>query len=283
MEHLAHALVIDSGVGALSIIEEIRARLPHISLSYASDNAFFPYGEKQEDELVDRVHKLATTLVDITHPDIIVIACNTASTVALPRVRSHFKTPIVGVVPAIKPAALESQTKIIGLVGTPGTVNRLYTDQLISQYASDCTVIKVGSTALVQLAEQKLKGEKIAQQDIVEAMSPLLNHPLYQSVDTIILACTHFPLLREELALAIVSGTVKRDIRWLDSGKAIANRVEYLLNADQKALTGVSHHDGSSLPTLQSFFTKDTPEVHKLYPELAKRISDTVHIVHIPD
>ncbi|MGH1470054.1 MAG: glutamate racemase [Cellvibrionaceae bacterium] len=282
MEQLAHALVIDSGVGALSIIEEIRSSLPEISISYASDNGFFPYGEKSEEKLVGRVHKLVDTLVGISQPDIIVIACNTASTIALPRVREHFQMPIVGVVPAIKPAALESTSKIIGLVGTPGTVKRLYTDQLIAQYASDCTIIKVGSTALVELAEQKLKGETIAQDDMLDALSPLIHHPLYMSVDTIVLACTHFPLLKEELLLAVKTGAAKPAIRWLDSGKAIANRVEYLLSS-QTIPTKVNRDNEKTHPILQSFFTRETSDLHKLYPELTKRLSDTVHIVHIPD
>ncbi len=282
MERRPHVLVIDSGVGALSIIEEIRTQLPHISLSYASDNGFFPYGEKGEDELVERVHKLVDALVAITTPDIIVIACNTASTVALPRVRRHFDTPIVGVVPAIKPAALESQSKIIGLVGTPGTVNRAYTDTLISQYAPDCMIIKVGSTALVQLAEKKLRGAKIDQNEIKEALSPLIKHPLYMSVDTIVLACTHFPLLKAELLAAI-----PQRIHWLDSGKAIANRVAYLidLNKDFNKTTypKADETNTTGLSILQSFFTLETPEIQALYPELARRISDTVRFIHIPD
>lgn len=293
MEHLAHALVIDSGVGALSIIEEIRTSLPHISLSYASDNGFFPYGEKDADELIARVLKLVTALTEKIHPDIIVIACNTASTIALPEVRKHFDIPVVGVVPAIKPAALESQTKIIGLVATPGTVNRSYTDQLIAEYAENCTIIKVGSTRLVELAEDKLRGKKIAISDVSTALSPLFAHKDFMSVDTIVLACTHFPLIKEELVAAVQANKGNPEIRWLDSGKAIANRVDYLLrqrsgseSANAKLLNDTKLADqdiDNSSQQLQSFFTQPSPTIEALYPELERRLSKQIHFITVPD
>src|SRR6478735_2412775 len=116
-------LIFDSGLGGLSIFSAIQLRYPFCELIYCSDNEAFPYGTKPEDALINRVSQVLIRLDQEIKPDIIVIACNTASTVALPKVRSLIKAPVVGVVPAIKPAALIAKTPLIGLLATPGTVN----------------------------------------------------------------------------------------------------------------------------------------------------------------
>ena len=214
-------LVFDSGVGGLSILAELRRALPSCQLVFACDNAAFPYGTKGEGFLVDRVELVLKALNRRVEPDIVVVACNSASTLVLPRIRSHFRRPVVGVVPAIKPAAAISNSKCIGLLATPGTVKRQYTKQLIDDFASGCRVISVGSSELVSLAEQKLRGEAISKDDLKEILAPFSAKP---ELDTVVLACTHFPLLRQELNQA-----VERDIHWVDSGEAIARRVQSLL------------------------------------------------------
>ena len=135
-----HVLVFDSGVGGLSVVSEIRARLPNVYLSYAADDEFRPYGDKSEAQLRGRLPGLLATLVKMLEPDVIVVACNTASTTALPAIRAAVSIPVIGVVPAIKPAAKHSITRAIGVLGTPGTVRRAYVDELIADHAPDCHV-----------------------------------------------------------------------------------------------------------------------------------------------
>jgi glutamate racemase len=221
-------LVFDSGVGGLSVLTEIRARVPGCELVYACDNGAFPYGTKNEGDLVERVDRVLRALVAETAPDIVVIACNTASTVALPRIRTHFHKPVVGVVPAIKPAAKLSRTRVIGLLGTAGTVSRPYTQQLIDEFAADCTVLRLGSARLVEMAEDKLRGMAPNPAELRDIISPLFAGPdvVGTNVDTLVLACTHFPLLAAELAAA-----APHPVHWVDSGEAIARRVLSLLPA----------------------------------------------------
>ena len=226
----AHVLVFDSGVGALSIIAEIKHHLPQCTITFASDNAFFPYGEKEENVLIDRVDTVLKHLEQRYQPNIIVVACNTASTVALPKVRSHFKIATVGVVPAIRPAAKISQSRVIGLLATPGTVRRQYTQDLIQEFASDCLIISVGSTELVNQAERKLRGQPVDHRVFEEVLATIFEADRGSEVDTIVLACTHFPLLKDELIAAS-----PRKVAWVDSGEAIAKRVAYWIEEHQLA------------------------------------------------
>ena len=214
-------LVFDSGVGGLSVLTELRRVVPQCQLVFACDNAAFPYGTKSERELEERVDNVLKRLIQHTAPDIVVVACNSASTLVLPRIRSHFDKPVVGVVPAIKPAGAISKSRCIGLLATPGTVQRQYTQQLIDNYAGDCRVIAVGSSELVHMAEQKLQGEPVCSQRLKQILAPLLSE---HTLDTVVLACTHFPLLRDELEALGRPG-----IHWVDSGEAIARRVHSLL------------------------------------------------------
>lgn len=264
-----HVLVFDSGVGALSIISEIRRAIPGVIITYASDNGFFPYGTKTEEELIARVDLVLRGLVSQSHPDIIVVACNTASTVALPSVRANFAIPIVGVVPAIKPAAQLSSSKVIALLATPGTVRRPYTHQLIRDFAADCEVVLVGSRELVELAEAKLRGQTVDPLAIREALNPLLQSPVFDQVDTVVLACTHFPLIRPELAQAL-----ERTMHWVDSGEAIARRVIQLLQ--QNPLTE-RERPGEH----RSVFTRDCPELQALQTQLARHLPGPVSFIQV--
>lgn len=217
-------LIFDSGVGGLSIFNAVRARLPGLAIDYVSDNSAFPYGTKNAAELITRVALVLHALEKKLAPDLIVVACNTASTVALPKIRDTLQTDVVGVVPAIKPAAEQSRSKVIGLLATPGTVAREYTRQLIDQFAKHCEVIAVGSSELVQLAEAKLYGDNVSVEDVRAILAPFAEHPQASKLDIVILGCTHFPLLIEELKEAFF-----KPVDWIDSGTAIAARVEALL------------------------------------------------------
>lgn len=255
MSSSAPILIFDSGVGGLTIQAAIAARLPEENYVYACDNAAFPYGPKPEDELVQRVHDVLDALIARYSPKLLVVACNTASTVALPRLRQHYTLPIVGVVPAIKPAAQLSKNKIIGLLATPGTVRRAYTDQLIRDFAADCIVLRIGSSELVQIAENKLRGEIVDIAALRALLSPFFERDAFnrrEPVDTIVLGCTHFPLLKDELQAAAPSA-----VNWIDSGNAIADRVVSLLGDDMAAIAvaspiAVFTRDGVDVTALQS-------------------------------
>ena len=223
-------LVFDSGVGGLSVFDAIAASGTAVELDYVADNAWLPYGLKSDAELRARVPALLHSMVQQWAPDLVVVACNTASTIALDAVRAALTIPVVGVVPPIKPAAALTRTGVVGILATPATVRRAYTNDLIAQFAPDKRVIRFGSAALVTAAEQKLRGEPVDSAAIAEAMDGLFGAPGGGELDVVALACTHFPLLDKELAAAAPRACV-----WLDSGEAIARRVASLLIAPQGA------------------------------------------------
>lgn len=218
--------MFDSGVGGLSVFDAVAAaRLP-VEIDYAADDAWLPYGEKSDAALRARVPALIAALAQALSPDLVVLACNTASTLALEETRAAVAVPVVGVVPPIKPAAALTQTGVIGLLATPATVRRAYTDALIGEFAAGKRVIRVGDAALVAAAEAKLAGRAPPRDAVAGAIAALFEAPGGEALDVVALACTHFPLLREELAAA-----APRPVGWLDSGAAIARRVAALLGA----------------------------------------------------
>jgi glutamate racemase len=212
-------------MGGLTVAKEIRALAPEISVDYAADTGFFPYGDKSDEALRTRLPDVAAALVETVRPDVFVIACNTASTLALEEVRKRLTIPVVGTVPAIKPAAAESRTGVIGLLATPGTIRRAYTARLIDEFASDVTVILHGSVELVRLAEAFAAGERYDLSGFAAAQTPIFEAPAGDRVDTIVLACTHFPLVRDELSAA-----APRPVRYIDSGAAIARQTLRVLS-----------------------------------------------------
>ena len=240
-------LILDSGVGGLSITGEIRTRCPTLHVDYIADLAAFPYGLKSEAEIVERMTKLVGYAADLLGPAVIVIACNTASTVALTAVRKITAIPVVGVVPAVKPAAQLSQTGVIGVLATEGTVNRTYTHNLIQEFARNRTVFLHGSARLVELAEEKLQYGTVYRHLVAQELLPLFEKN--PNMDTVVLACTHFPLLKEEFIQSFPH--IKF---WVDSGSAIANRVESLLIAQE--LVTVDAHAPAGPNT---FFVTSTP------------------------
>ncbi|MGQ0558360.1 MAG: glutamate racemase [Sphingosinicella sp.] len=216
-------LVFDSGVGGLSVLREIRRTLPSLPFVYAADRAGFPYGLKSVAEIEVRVPALLGRLAERYDPRLIVIACNTASTIALDAVRAALDLPIVGTVPAIKPAAAVSKSRVIGVLGTEATIIQPYVDRLAADFAADCQVIRHGSAELVEAAEAKLRGEKVDARICAEALAGLFAQPGGERIDTIVLACTHFPLLADEMAAA-----ASRPIALVDGNQGIARRTAFL-------------------------------------------------------
>ncbi|WP_343346817.1 glutamate racemase [Sphingomicrobium sp. XHP0239] len=218
----APLLFFDSGIGGLSILDPTRERLPKAPIVYAADNAAFPYGIRSEAEIAARVPALLGRLVERVRPRLVTIACNTASTIALDHVRAALDVPVVGTVPAIKPAAEQSRSRVIGVLGTEATVRQPYVDTLASDFATDCTVLRHGSATLVELAERRLTGEPVERAEVIAAARPLFDQPGGENLDTVVLACTHFPLvadwLREE----------HPDVTFIDGGQGIARRIAYL-------------------------------------------------------
>lgn len=216
-------LFLDPGVGGLSILAPVRKLLPNAPIVYAMDQAGYPYGQKSEAELSARVPALLGRLAEHVQARLIVIACNTASVIALDPVRAALDLPIVGTVPAIKPAAALSKTRVIGVLGTRATVRQPYVDNLSREFAADCTVIRHGSHELVDLAERKLRGEATPRSAYEAVLAGLFDQPRGDEIDTIVLACTHFPLVEDELAEA-----AGRSIAFLHGGEGIARRVAHL-------------------------------------------------------
>ena len=222
MDPAAPLLFFDSGVGGLSVLGPARKLLPNAPIVYAADSAAFPYGKRTEAELASRIPALLGRLVERFHPRLAVIACNTASTIALEHVRAALDIPVVGTVPAIKPGAELSRNRVIGVLGTEATVRQPYVDDLAARFASDCTVIRHGSPELVELAEAKLAGEEIDLEAIRAAIAPMIDQPRGNEMDVMVLACTHFPLLADEIAEAFPA------IAQVDGGPGIARRIAYL-------------------------------------------------------
>ena len=220
-------LIFDSGVGGLSVVRALRERLPDAPLAYACDNAALPYGTKDDDWLVARIVTVCRTAVQACTAAVLVVACNTASTLALDALRAALPIPVVGTVPAIKPAAALSASGVIGLLATSATVCRPYTDRLIKDFAAQRTVVRVAADALVGQAERLLASGTVDGAVIEAALAPLWQQP---ELDTVVLGCTHFPLLRDHFP-------APRPVTWVDSGAAIARRVDQVLGAPRWPVT----------------------------------------------
>lgn len=216
-------LILDTGVGGLSVLEPIRKLLPHAPIVFAMDHEGFPYGQKSEGELTARVPALLGRLVEHCEARLAVIACNTASVVALGPVRAALHVPIVGTVPAIKPAAALSSSRVMGVLGTASTVRQPYVDKLADEFAADCTIIRHGSHELVELAEAKLRGEPTESSAYRTILEGLFRQSDGEKIDTIVLACTHFPLVEAELAAAS-----PQPVTFVHGGDGIARRVQSL-------------------------------------------------------
>lgn len=220
-------LVFDSGLGGLSVVDEITRMGLNVEIDYLADNAFFPYGEKSDLVLLERIPSLIKHAAKEIGAHAAIIACNTASTIALYRIRQICEIPIVGVVPAIKPACALSETKTIGVLATPRTIGTAYFDQLIEDFAKGCKIIRYGPPNLAKAAEEFLLNGTIDQEAIENAIAGLVSQDGGNEIDTIVLACTHYPFLKSQL-----ESQLAKKINWVDSGNAIAKRLKEILSLD---------------------------------------------------
>lgn len=257
MQHSGPILFFDSGVGGLSVSDRTRCLLPTAPFVYAADSAAFPYGTKSEAEIAARVPALLGRLVERYRPSIVVIACNTASTIALPVVRAALDVPVVGTVPAIKPAAALSRSRAIAVLGTKATVRQPYVDRLSAEFAGDCTVIRCGSSELVAVAEGKLRGLAPDKDVVARALAPIFSAAGGDRVDTMVLACTHFPLITQELAAAC-----PRPITFVDGADGIARRIVFLTQGQRWP---------KRRPEGTAIFTSLDASVKSLAPAFAER------------
>ena len=248
-------LVFDSGLGGLTVFREVKAARPDAEIIYVADDAFFPYGAHGEAELVDRVVPLVGKLIEAHRPDLAVIACNTASTIVLPHLRERYAVPFVGTVPAIKPACAASLTKCVSVLGTEGTVAREYTRALIRDFANGAEVTLVGSAKLAALAEAELRGTPAADAAIAQEIAPCFIDESGRRTDTVVLACTHFPLLLERL-----QRLAPWPVSFIDPAPAIARRVVELIGPPA----------GSDGAPAQITFTSGEPPSEKLATALAR-------------
>jgi len=226
----APVLLFDSGVGGLTVLEEVRKLLPDMPVIYAADTAGLPYGTKTEAQIAARVAGLLGRMTERFRPRLVCIACNTASTIALGMVREVLEVPIVGTVPAIKPAATMTKTGVIGLLGTEATVRQAYVDRLEREFASGKHLLRHGAPGLVEAAEAKLRGQPVDPAAISEAAQALRSLPHGEAIDTVVLACTHFPLLASELAEAFGPG-----VQFVHGAAGIARQVARLVAGQEYA------------------------------------------------
>lgn len=221
-------LFFDTGVGGLSVFAKVRAALPQASMIYAADYAGIPYGEKSEMEVATRVCALLGLLTERYRPRLAVIACNTASVITLSHVRAVLGVPIVGTVPAIKPASLATQTGVFGLLGTKATIRQPYVDRLEAEFAQGKTMLRHAAPDLVYVAEAKLRGDVPNMQICRDAVAGLIGQPGGEQLDAMVLGCTHFPLVQAELAAAAHELGHWQDIHFVDGSDGIARRILHL-------------------------------------------------------
>lgn len=245
--HPYRVLVFDSGIGGTTVRQELQALAPGLTVDYAADTGFFPYGDKSDEALQERLPRLARALCAAARPDAFVIACNTASTLALDEVRAALDIPVIGTVPAIKPAAQASRTGTIGLLATPGTLRRGYTAGLIAEFAAGRRVLTHGSLALVHLAEAHAAGEVVTHEQVRAALAPLFEQEGGSEIDQVVLACTHFPILRAALKEA-----APHEVTLVDSGAAIARQTLRQIHAR----TPIERAGGPAV----AYITRSAPE-----------------------
>ncbi len=229
-------LLFDSGIGGLTVYDALRAVLPDAPVIYAADLAGLPYGTKTEAQIAARVAGLLGRMTERWQPRLVCIACNTASTIALGMVRDVLEVPVVGTVPAIKPAATLTQTGTIGLVGTEATIRQAYVDDLEARFAQGKRLLRIAAPGLVQAAEAKLRGAPVDPAliaDVHDRLAAMAQGA--PAIDTLVLACTHFPLLADELAAAFGP-----DVMQVDGAAGIARRIAHLLGGQDFAAPGAN-------------------------------------------
>ena len=251
-------IVFDSGLGGLTVLRALREAVPEARVTYIADDAFFPYGALADDALIARVDAVIGGAIAELAPDAVVIACNTASTVALPHLRRAHALPFIGTVPAIKPAAMLSQSCMISVLGTPATVRRDYTRALIAAHGEGCDYTLVGAGELAALTEAAMAGADVPDAAIAAEIAPCFVEKDGRRTDVIVLGCTHYPLL-----IGRLEKLAPWPVTWLDPAPAIARRTANVL-AELGFVVGV----GASRPRGEMRFTSGKPAPAALRPTL---------------
>lgn len=249
-------LVFDSGIGGLSVLREARVVLPEQRFIYVGDVAGFPYGDWEEKALTAHIVALFDRLLSKYQPTAVVIACNTASTLIMPALRERFDVPFVGTVPAIKPAAEQTRSGLFSVLGTPGTVQRTYTHELISNYASQASVTLVGAHGLAKLAEDYIQKRELDRVKLLSEISPCFIEISNKRTDIVVLACTHYPFL-----INAMRKIAPWPVDWLHPAEAVALQLHKVLGSNMhspESGSAVPRHFGNPLPDL-AVLTSDTP------------------------
>lgn len=213
-------LVFDSGIGGLTVLREARVLMPGHRFIYVADDHAFPYGPWPEGALRAHIVALFGRLIARYDPALVVIACNTASTIVIDALRETYPdTPFVGTVPAIKPAAERTRSGIVSVLATPGTVRRQYTRDLIRNYASLVHVRLVGSENLASLAETYMRRGFVDEETVRREIAPCFVEQDGKHTDIVVLACTHYPFLVNRMRK-----TAPWPVDWIDPAEAIARR-----------------------------------------------------------
>lgn len=219
-------LAFDSGIGGLGVVQALRDHLPPgTRIDYLADNALFPYGEQPDAQLIARLDDLIGAQIAERQPDVVVIACNTASTLALTPLRERFRTPFVGCVPPVRWAARVSQSRVIGILATKATVSRPYLKMLHDDYAADCKLIAHGARGLADLAERAFLDESITDAQIMTELDCLFGQPQGDRIDAVGLGCTHYTFLKDAFVRLSPPG-----VAWLDPASAVARQAALILS-----------------------------------------------------
>lgn len=211
-------LVFDSGIGGLGVVAQLRQVQPGARITYLADNGFYPYGEKADEVLTERILGVVRAGIAQVRPDAVVIACNTASTIALGALRARFALPVIGCVPPVKPAAAASRSRSIGLLATAATTRRPYLQDLVEQFAGGCAVHSLGKPVLADMAERKFRGTAVDMSALEAAVGPLFETA--PEIDAVAIGCTHYTFLLAEL------GALWPRIAWFDPAPAVARQTE---------------------------------------------------------
>jgi len=237
-------LVFDSGIGGLTVLREARLLMPERGFIYVADDAGFPYGGWEEGPLKARIVALFGDLLERFDPEAVIVACNTAFTLAGADLRLAFpEMRFIGTVPAIKPAAERTRSGLVSVLATPGTVKRAYTRDLIQSFASQCHVRLVGSENLARMAEAYIRGESLDDAAVLAEIAPCFVEKDGARTDIVVLACTHYPFLAN-----VFRRLAPWPVDWLDPAEAIARQARRLV----PLVDGVEHPEGLDLAVFTS-------------------------------
>jgi glutamate racemase len=219
--------VFDSGVGGLSVLRALLAELPGVRFIYVADSAYAPYGERMVAEVTDRSQRITAWLRDTHHIVALVVACNTATALAIDTLRAtHPDLPIVGVEPALKPASATSRTRHIGVLATRGTLNSERFARLRAQLESSVSSpVHFICQPCDGLADAIERGDSHAQQALCERYVQALRSEAPGDMDTVVLGCTHYPFAADMLTQLLGAG-----VALVDTGEAVARRTRDVLS-----------------------------------------------------